>query len=336
MFVLVFFLILYTYREAYDFYSQTHYFMKIFYTTLLITIFIFASQSGYSQNNDYKKFYNSINGAHFSAEMERFGYTEETGVDSETVSPEQIESLINNMSGVIDVSVGGKSLMKPVSTTGNASVPSTFKGLFGCPTTAVRASAVGRPYLDPKIAGVKMVKNTTSANLKKEQAAAIAATNTSKTNNRTASSSVSTNDGPKTKTSSNVIYANNTERTASSAAASAGNEDWKLFKYGDISLLNSSDQAFLKRYSIVLGTFKSRNNADFIRRTFNSMGERSIVVRNAEGNYYALLGSFDTEPEAVQALDNVTKKYTEGISRTRRVSRFGIPLDDMWILRINK
>lgn len=288
-------------------------FMKIFYTTLLIT-FVLASQSGYSQNKDYKKFYKSINGARFSAQMDKYGIAKDAGIDSENIKPEQLGSLINNMSGVLDISVAGKSVMKPIVGNGVTSVPSSFKGVFGCPATAVRTSMVGRAYLDPKISGMNIVKNTAS-NLRKTQAASAA--NISRTNDRM---------------NSNEIYSSN----SGSAASSVGGEDWKLLKYGDISLLNSSDQAFLKSYSIVLGTFRSLNNAEFIRRTFNSMGERSIVVRNTQGNYYALLGSFDTESEAIQALDNATKKYTEGVSRTRRVSRFGIPLDDMWILKINR
>ena len=108
--------------------------------------------------------------------------------------------------------------------------------------------------------------------------------------------------------------------------------DWKLFRSVRVSLLSESDRAIFRKYSIVLGSFRSYNNADFVRRTFNGLGERVIVVKNDAGIYYALLASFDDQTASVQKLESFTRQYATGNSKARRISKYGIPLDDLWIL----
>lgn len=109
--------------------------------------------------------------------------------------------------------------------------------------------------------------------------------------------------------------------------------DWKLFRNVKASLANQSDKAYYKKYSLIIGLFTSFNNADYVKKTFVGMGERSFVLKSLSSEtYYVVLGSFDTETEAVSKLDDVIIKYTEGLSRTRRISKYGISMDDMWIL----
>lgn len=109
--------------------------------------------------------------------------------------------------------------------------------------------------------------------------------------------------------------------------------EWKLFRSVKTSLVNQSDKAYLKKYSLIIGSFAIFNNADYVKRTFTGMGERPFILKNLSAEtYYVILGSFDTQAEAVSKLDDVTIKYTEGLSRTRRISKYGISLDDMWIL----
>ncbi len=98
-------------------------------------------------------------------------------------------------------------------------------------------------------------------------------------------------------------------------------------------MLSESDKVFFKKYSVVLGSFRSFNNADFVRRTFNGLGERVIVVKGLDtGNYYVLVSSFDDQTSAVQKLENFTRQYTTGMSRAKRISRYGVSLDDLWIM----
>lgn len=104
-------------------------------------------------------------------------------------------------------------------------------------------------------------------------------------------------------------------------------------KADDLILMDNLDRSMLKNYSITLGSFSTLNNADFVRRSFNALGERVIVVKNKKkGLYVAILASYDTQTEAIVKYHAFTKKYKEGNSRTRLIGKYGIPLDDMWIL----
>lgn len=281
-------------------------FMKIsIYTTLLIA-FIFAAQPGLSQNKKYKDFYKSVNKAHHNAKMIKSGSPEKSDVILEEITALELDSLMKNMVGVTDIMVGGKSILHPVVTLELDPVSPASEALFGSVETLDRTPMVGRAALEPKISGIATVRRKSDVAPKTDVAVAETV-------------------APET--------TSNKKEDVTSKFSAFQNEDWKLFRAVDVTLINQTDKGFFKKFSIVLGTFKSLNNADFIKRTFNSMGEHSIVVKNTVGGYYyALVGGYDTEAEAVQAMENITKKYTEGISKTRRISRFGIPLDDMWIL----
>jgi hypothetical protein len=97
-------------------------------------------------------------------------------------------------------------------------------------------------------------------------------------------------------------------------------------------LVDESEKVFIKKYSVIIGTFRSMSNAEFVRRTFNGLGDRTIIVKNKVGLYYTIVGSFDNDVDALVQLENFTKKYAEGQSVARRISRYGVPLDDLWIL----
>ena len=105
--------------------------------------------------------------------------------------------------------------------------------------------------------------------------------------------------------------------------------DWQLFRNVRVSLLSESDKAYFRKYSVVIGSFRSDNNADFVRRTFNSLGEHVIIVKGENGSYYTLLASFDNQTAAVQKLESATRQYQAGLSRSRRVSKYGISFDDL-------
>ncbi|MDR1881545.1 MAG: SPOR domain-containing protein [Prevotella sp.] len=108
----------------------------------------------------------------------------------------------------------------------------------------------------------------------------------------------------------------------------------ELIRAMDVKLVDRSDMAYMKKYAIVLGAFSNFSNAEFVKRTFNGLGERTVVVKNSSGLYYSALGGYDTETEAIRKLEEITGKYMEGVSKTKRISRFGIPFDDLWILEL--
>ncbi|MDR2954612.1 MAG: SPOR domain-containing protein [Prevotella sp.] len=121
--------------------------------------------------------------------------------------------------------------------------------------------------------------------------------------------------------------------TASTSTFRSFDDMQKMFRRVDVTLTDNADRAFLRKYSVVIGAFSSYNNADFVRRTFNGLGERVVIARNSQtGTFYALIASYDDQTVALNKLDEITRKYTTGMSRARRISRYGISMDDLWIL----
>ncbi|MBR6750385.1 MAG: SPOR domain-containing protein [Bacteroidaceae bacterium] len=69
------------------------------------------------------------------------------------------------------------------------------------------------------------------------------------------------------------------------------------------------DNGTIGKYSVVVGTFKQRTNANSMRDRFISDGYAALVVQNAQGLYRVVACSYDTKEEAVAARIEITKRY---------------------------
>ena len=212
-----------------------------------------------------------------------------------------------------------------------------------------RTETSGKAVPEPRVSGMPTVRRSVASTEPKTEAPVAPTQNVASTPSQSATSvaqesahQVTTapatpvarpvgSSGPATR---QVTSSSSSSYQQPSYQASRGydDSDWKLFRSVRVSLLSESDRAIFRKYSIVLGSFRSYNNADFVRRTFNGLGERVIVVKNDAGIYYALLASFDDQTASVQKLESFTRQYTTGNSKARRISKYGIPLDDLWIL----
>lgn len=307
--------------------------MKISVHTTLLLAFIFLALPCKSQKNQdkkYKSFYHSVNKAHGEMPVQT-SRVADSDIIIEKITVAELDSVMKNLTGVTDIMQGGKSLLHPVVTLELDTYSSASQALFGCVEGLDRIPEVGKSTPEPKIQSFPMVKKTRII-------AAVTPTSTKKTTETERTTMVPSGTTTPVRTAPKATtVAPKTETAApaskpSTSFRSFNDSDWKLFRSVDVKLVDQADNGYMKKYAIVLGTFKSLNNAEFIKRTFNGLGERSIVVKSNQGIYYALLGSYDSEADAIQKLEEVTKKYTEGVSKTRRISRFGIPLDDLWIL----
>jgi len=308
-------------------------FMKISVHTTLLLAFIFLALPCKSQKNQdkkYKSFYHSVNKAHGAMPVQT-SRVADPDIIIEKITAAELDSVIKNQIGVTDIMQGGKSLLHPVVTLELDPYSSASQALFGCVETPDRIPQVGKGVPEPKIQSFPMVKKTritasaTTTSAKK----AAEPERTTKVPSGTPTPAVA---APRVaRTVPNAEIATPASKPSTSFRV-FNDSDWKLFRSVDVQLVDQADNGFMKKYAIVLGSFKSLNNAEFIKRTFNGVGERSTVVRSNQGIYYTLLGSYDSERDAIQKLEEVTRKYTEGVSKTRRISRFGIPLDDLWIL----
>lgn len=245
-------------------------------------------------------------------------------LDAATVS--ELDSLLKYRIGVHRIQQGRRSILKleldPAS--------KTSLKLLGCIEIGSRYPEQGRATPDPKIQGFPTVRQKLDGT-RVSSAILADATPVASTTSTATDKPVSQPYSP-----SVTVYtaASSQSYNTSGSTLSSQIGEPKVFRnMRSLALMNNSDGAYFKKYSIVLGSFRSENNADFVRRTFNALGERVIIVKNNnDGLHLALLASYDSEAETIQKFDAFAKKYTEGMSRARRISKYGIPLDDMWIL----
>ena len=310
--------------------------MKIsIYTTLLLTFFL-ISQSGSAQtqkDKNYKRFYKSVNQDHGKITVYDQKKIQNPDEIIEVITVAELDSVMKNMAGVTDIIRGGKSILHPVITLELDPHSSAAQALFGCDEPLDRVPDVGKGVPEPKIPGIPMVKKVTVPAPEKPAIAEAKPATPAPAVTKPATPSTSQ---PMVKEPVIAKPATGPELKPAEKPTSSTpgfNNAWKLLRSVPVELMNESDRAQLRKYSIVVGTFRSLNNAEFVKRTFNGLGERGIIVKNSEtGLYYTVVGGHDSNVEAIQKLEEFTKKYTEGQSRARRISRYGIPLDDLWIL----
>lgn len=310
-------------------------------TTLLFTLalLLFAGNIQ-SQNNN--RAYRTVNNKRTDKQaivsdnenIQLVSKQKEISLDAATIS--DLDSLLRNRIGIQRIQQGRRSILK-------LELDQTSKtalNLLGCVELGNRYPDVGKANPDPKIDGLPTVRKRIDGTIisyaaavkpspVRDNATASVTPATSETVNPTPTvtpRSASTNYTPTTQ--SYRASATSSEITLSQQIGQP-----KVFRnMKNITLTNNTDKAFFKKYSIVLGSFRNENNADFVRRTFNALGERAIIVKNSSGTLLAILASYDSQAEAVQKFDAFSKKYTEKMSRARRISKYGIPLDDLWIL----
>jgi len=327
--------------------------MKIYFYTALLFAFVFMTipEAVQSQNDNYNRVYRSVNNKVEGIEVQtnvpsnvRIADTNQTEIQQgdalDAATTAELDSLLKNRIGVRRVMEGRKSVLRleldPAS--------KTSLTLLGCIELGSRYPETGKATPDPKITGLPVVRKRMErtvpaliASATSTQPAAGTTTTPTPTQETTSVTPVPRQTtGTPTPTSQPFSASSNARVTTSNAATTSTLSrqfgQTKLFRSMKVSLVDNADKAFLKKYSIVLGSFKDLNNADFVKRTFNALGERVILVKGSSDIYIALLGSYATEAEAVQKFDSFSKKYTEGMSRARRISKYGIPLDDLWIM----
>lgn len=292
--------------------------MKIYiYTTLLIALsYLLFPTIVYSQDES-----NLLKTDTQIASKKEGVMSHDVSFNKEVV--EELDSLLKNGVGLKRVKEGNRSVLKmELDPSSRASLT-----MFGCIDVGYRSSMIGKAKPDPKMGSLKTKRTRRAPELKKDPTALAIATNFEKEKMEESKTSTAT---VTPRTSSQL----GNELTAPTRSTHQDYRDAsnRQFRTMNISVVDNIDRALLKRYSLVLGAFKSQNNADFVKRSFNALGEKVFVVRSTTGIYYTLLSGSDNQDEVVKQYDSFSQKYTHGISRTKRISRYGIPLDDIWIL----
>lgn len=73
--------------------------------------------------------------------------------------------------------------------------------------------------------------------------------------------------------------------------------------------VTESDIAGLKRWNIVVGSFKNKTNAEGLKTQMTEAGFPSILAQNAQGMYRVIVASFNDRESAAQKRNQIREKY---------------------------
>ena len=100
-----------------------------------------------------------------------------------------------------------------------------------------------------------------------------------------------------------------------------------------IQAVSSTDASALRRYSVVVASLSTRLSAETLQTRLQSDSHHVILAQNEQGMFRVIVGSFDDRASAVAQRNALSRQYTAHRSRADLMRIYGIPFDDLWILR---
>lgn len=76
-----------------------------------------------------------------------------------------------------------------------------------------------------------------------------------------------------------------------------------------VTAVNPSDASYLKRYSVVVGSFINRTNATSLKEKMGQRGFNAILAQNEKGMYRVIVASFQDRADASEERDRIKAKY---------------------------
>jgi cell division protein FtsN len=67
----------------------------------------------------------------------------------------------------------------------------------------------------------------------------------------------------------------------------------------------------IKRYSVVIGSFLSKTNAESLKNRMQNQGYIPVLAQNEKGMYRVLVATFDDKSEAYTLRDDIKERYPE-------------------------
>jgi cell division septation protein DedD len=104
--------------------------------------------------------------------------------------------------------------------------------------------------------------------------------------------------------------------SSASSSSSVATTPAYTFQRERVTAINGSG---IKQYSVVVGSFVSKTNADSLKDRMRARGYNTFLAKNEKGMYRVVAASFDNKAEAVQLRDRIKERYE---------SEFG----DSWLL----
>ncbi|MDR1089605.1 MAG: hypothetical protein LBL79_00900 [Prevotella sp.] len=100
-----------------------------------------------------------------------------------------------------------------------------------------------------------------------------------------------------------------------------------------VRLINENDQYLLKQYSVIIAALSKPAGVERLKKAFATSSDQIFFVRNELGLYYAIIGSYDAEYQAVEKIRRVYMEYTNLYTTEQLMNKYGITFTDLWILR---
>lgn len=83
------------------------------------------------------------------------------------------------------------------------------------------------------------------------------------------------------------------------------NESFRLAE-GEVN-----NDAFNRKYHVVVGSFSVQSNAKNLQRTLNSEGNNAIIVINEQGMYRVLIASYDEYTQARARISQINTRFPD-------------------------
>ena len=84
---------------------------------------------------------------------------------------------------------------------------------------------------------------------------------------------------------------------------------YESVKQEKVNPLSGEDMSGLKKYSVVIGSFKNKTNAISLKQRMLDEGYRPVVAENDLGMLRVIVSSFDSKADAARSRDAIKSKY---------------------------
>ncbi len=94
-----------------------------------------------------------------------------------------------------------------------------------------------------------------------------------------------------------------------------------------------SDASGLKAYSVVIAAMAMKPGAESLKERMGNEGYNIILVKNDQDMYRVIIASYDSKEQAVAKKNEILERFHGMGTPSELRSKYGIPVDDWWILQ---
>lgn len=100
-----------------------------------------------------------------------------------------------------------------------------------------------------------------------------------------------------------------------------------------VTYIDDAGRMLLKQYSVIIAALSKKESVDRLKKAFANSPEQIFFVKNEVGLYYAIIGSYDSEAQAMEKLRRVEMEYCSTYTTEQLRNKYGITFSDLWILK---